>query len=180
MKYILIIMLGAAAALCIIIILMLKFRKVKYKRNISGRSGVDIVKRELTDESGGLRGFDGIENTVVINNKRNNRGKMSVPDVKVTITNLGNGKTSNMFLGNRIDFGRVNSEGYGNFYTAADPSVSKKHCGIFFDNNNFFVSDYNSRNGTFVNGRRITPAAAVPEQFDLRIGNVKLMIRLWR
>jgi len=60
---------------------------------------------------------------------------------------------------------QVNSE----FYL----DVSKLHCGIYFDGKEFpRVMDYDSTNGTYINGERISPNEKVSLRHDdkLRLG----------
>lgn len=44
-------------------------------------------------------------------------------------------------------------------YVILDPQnrVSRKHAEVYFDNNEFFIKDLNSTNGTYINGKKISP-----------------------
>ena len=54
----------------------------------------------------------------------------------------------------------------GNDMTIGDPEVSRRHARFFMRDDNFFVEDLGSTNGTFLNGERISS----PKQ--LRVGDV--------
>ena len=54
--------------------------------------------------------------------------------------------------------------------------VSRKHCSIRRTGNGYRVKDLESRNGTFVNGKRITTEVAFTESDTLLVGNYKLVL----
>lgn len=57
----------------------------------------------------------------------------------------------------------------------SDPKVSRTHCAIELQDDELFVSDLNSTNGTFVDGKRVTGAALVPVGSVLTIGAFDLV-----
>ncbi|MEI8082998.1 MAG: FHA domain-containing protein, partial [Actinomycetes bacterium] len=57
----------------------------------------------------------------------------------------------------------------------ADPLVSRHHCRVAWRNADLMVQDLDSRNGTFVNGARITEAVLRPGD-QLSVGNTDLRI----
>jgi len=61
--------------------------------------------------------------------------------------------------------------------TINDPTVSRRHCIINVNDNDVIIADASSRNGTFVNGKRIT-GSAIPLQTSDRIelGNSLLFL----
>ena len=53
-----------------------------------------------------------------------------------------------------------------------DPTVSREHCEIFIDDdNNIFLTDLNSTNGTFVNGTKINTPVILKKLDIVRAGN---------
>jgi pSer/pThr/pTyr-binding forkhead associated (FHA) protein len=62
----------------------------------------------------------------------------------------------------------------------ASDSVSKRHCAILVKNGKVFVKDLKSRNGTFVNDRRVEGDAAVVVKHgdQLRIGPLTFVVQI--
>ncbi len=56
-----------------------------------------------------------------------------------------------------------------------DKLVSRTHCGITFWDNAYFLRDFKSRNGTFVNGQKIALTQLHPGD-HIRIGNTTLIL----
>jgi serine phosphatase RsbU (regulator of sigma subunit) len=56
-------------------------------------------------------------------------------------------------------------------------AVSRQHARIVRSNDNFFVEDLNSSNGTYLNGQRITERAPLTERDTLQIGPYVLALR---
>ncbi|QSA98589.1 SpoIIE family protein phosphatase [Methylococcus sp. EFPC2] len=59
----------------------------------------------------------------------------------------------------------------GNRFTLADPYVSAWHCLIRFEQGRVWVTDLNSTNGTFVDGRKTTGKVEWPIHVPLQVGN---------
>ena len=57
----------------------------------------------------------------------------------------------------------------------ADPKVSRSHCTVELQEDALFVSDLNSTNGTFVDGKRVTGAALLPVGSVLMVGSYELV-----
>jgi hypothetical protein len=57
----------------------------------------------------------------------------------------------------------------------ADPKISRSHCSVELHDDELFVSDLNSTNGTFVDGKRVTGAALLPVGSVLTIGGFELV-----
>ncbi|MEM8932163.1 MAG: SpoIIE family protein phosphatase, partial [Acidobacteriota bacterium] len=55
-----------------------------------------------------------------------------------------------------------------------DPAVSGRHCRVTLSGDDLWVEDLGSSNGTFVDGRRISAATAVPVGHALRLGASEL------
>ncbi|MBI2989002.1 MAG: FHA domain-containing protein [Deltaproteobacteria bacterium] len=59
-----------------------------------------------------------------------------------------------------------------------DMAVSRKHAALTFENGQFFVEDLNSRNGTFVNDKKITSKTPVTENDVIRVGKTRVMLQI--
>jgi predicted component of type VI protein secretion system len=57
------------------------------------------------------------------------------------------------------------------------PSVSRKHCELLIDDDEFTVKDLSSSNGTYVNGERVRSRELVPGDL-LAIGPVVFVVRI--
>ena len=60
----------------------------------------------------------------------------------------------------------------------ADSKVSRSHCMVELKEDELFVSDLNSTNGTFVEGKRVTGAALLPVGSTLALGDFALVHQL--
>ncbi len=58
----------------------------------------------------------------------------------------------------------------GNNVVLADPDVSSRHAVVTWDSERFVIKDLASRNGTYVNGQRVTEAP-LKERDKIRVGN---------
>ena len=58
-----------------------------------------------------------------------------------------------------------------------DTLVSRRHCSIVPTRDGFDVTDLGSRNGTFVNGNRVSGEARVGPGDELRIGRTRIVLR---
>lgn len=86
--------------------------------------------------------------------------------------NLPDGTSQEVALGpSPLTIGR-NS---GADISLADQMVSRIHCGILWRDNAFYIRDYQSRNGTFINDERIE-MAPLQAGDRLRIGNTILTV----
>lgn len=65
--------------------------------------------------------------------------------------------------------------GNDNDIVIKDPYISKKHLKIIKDEDNFFLEDLNSVNGTFINGDRIMDAVKLKNGDRIRIGQVEFL-----
>lgn len=59
-----------------------------------------------------------------------------------------------------------------------DPKVSNPHAKITFENGKFFIWDFGSRNGTYVNGNRIRIATLLHENDIIKIGDRLFVIKI--
>lgn len=61
-----------------------------------------------------------------------------------------------------------------------DPEVSRRHARFESRNGVVYVDDLKSRNGTFLNGRRVTEAIEVREGDAIDVGTTRLLVTLVR
>lgn len=59
-----------------------------------------------------------------------------------------------------------------------DPEVSRQHACFQSRNGIVYVDDLQSRNGTFLNGRRVTEAIEVREGDAVDVGTTRMMVRM--
>src|SRR5262245_16858052 len=61
-----------------------------------------------------------------------------------------------------------------------DPDVSAEHARITFEDNQLFIQDLYSNNGTSVNGHRLAPGTRYPLSANaiIQIGGVRLQVRM--
>jgi len=57
-----------------------------------------------------------------------------------------------------------------------DEYVSARHCKIFYENEELFIEDQNSTNGTFVDGTQIEKKSSLKEGQEIQIGVTELKI----
>jgi hypothetical protein len=61
--------------------------------------------------------------------------------------------------------------------TLRDPEVSRRHARFESRNGVVYVDDLKSRNGTFLNGRRVTEAIEVREGDAVDVGTTRMFVR---
>jgi len=59
-----------------------------------------------------------------------------------------------------------------------DPKVSTPHCRFRIEKNKFVLWDCGSKNGTFVNGKRITSVTTLEENDQIKIGDVVFVFKV--
>jgi pSer/pThr/pTyr-binding forkhead associated (FHA) protein len=59
----------------------------------------------------------------------------------------------------------------------ADPEVSRRHASFQSRNGIVYIDDLDSRNGTFLNGKRVTEAIEVREGDTVDVGTTRMMVR---
>ena len=60
------------------------------------------------------------------------------------------------------------------------PSVSRRHARIVFSAGSASIEDLGSKNGTFLRSERVTTPVVLTDLDDVRIGSVKITVRLMR
>lgn len=121
----------------------------------------EIKRRQLTDP--GLAGKTDLKKTVIAGSSQN-------PTLKVY---LGDNPQTYNLKPTQITIGRANT----NTIVVADQTVSSNHAQFNFEGGQYVLTDLNSTNGTFVNGKRITKQAL--RNGDLiRMGGVEMKFSL--
>lgn len=59
--------------------------------------------------------------------------------------------------------------------TIKDPFISKKHAKIVKEDNEYFIIDLDSANGTFVNEEQILDAVRLKNSDNIKIGNINFL-----
>jgi pSer/pThr/pTyr-binding forkhead associated (FHA) protein len=60
----------------------------------------------------------------------------------------------------------------------ASPSISKRHCAIIQRDGKVFLRDFDSTNGTFLNGERITGEVELKQDDRIKAGPIELAVKL--
>jgi pSer/pThr/pTyr-binding forkhead associated (FHA) protein len=61
-------------------------------------------------------------------------------------------------------------------YPVADETVSARHARLSFHHNHWWVEDFRSTNGTFLNDERVSVPTVIVAGDELRVGQVSLLI----
>ncbi len=77
-------------------------------------------------------------------------------------------------LEDEYSLGRIES----NAIVVNDSTVSSKHARIFRSGDGFYLEDLQSRNGTFVNGDRVTEKRLLADHDVIRFGRVVLTFNI--
>jgi pSer/pThr/pTyr-binding forkhead associated (FHA) protein len=62
----------------------------------------------------------------------------------------------------------------------ASPLISKRHCAILIRENKVFIRDFDSTNGTFINGEAVKGERELHHDDQLKIGPIEFTVRLER
>lgn len=68
--------------------------------------------------------------------------------------------------------------GESNDIVVGEEHVSKEHASVFYEENEFWIEDLESTNGTYVNGKRIEHRAALRNEDLIKIGTMILKLKL--
>lgn len=74
-------------------------------------------------------------------------------------------------LNDEVSLGRANS----NQIVIKDPYISKKHLRIVKDKGKYYLEDFNSANGTFVNGDRVMDVVNLKNGDRITVGQVEFL-----
>jgi pilus assembly protein CpaF len=92
----------------------------------------------------------------------------------VYLAEKGGAEKRETFNKSDLVFGRVS----GNDIVLPKGNVSKQHAKLVFKDGRFIVSDMNSTNGTYVNGRKITQATIVREGDKIYVGDFVIRLEI--
>lgn len=130
-----------------------------------------IDERVLNTEPGGGKGGDGPEQV----SPKPGPGTQLVAQAVVRMTNV---KTGQVFEGNITDMslkaGRTSDPAF--LQLTGDAGISQAHMEYIWQNGCLYVQDTKSKNGTFVNGRRITGAVPLSQNDTIRAGTTDFRV----
>lgn len=64
----------------------------------------------------------------------------------------------------------------GNIIVLGDEQISNKHATIVFKGNSYWIEDLNSKNGVYVNGKKISKRARLHDRSLIKLGSTILRI----
>ena len=59
-----------------------------------------------------------------------------------------------------------------------DPKASSSHAKITYEDDHFYLWDFGTRNGTYVNGERIRSATKLEENDEIKIGDIVFVVKI--
>jgi len=74
-------------------------------------------------------------------------------------------------LGDEVTLGRANN----NQIIIKDPYISKKHLRIVKDEGKYYLEDFNSANGTFLNGEKVMDVVCLKNGDRITVGQVEFL-----
>ncbi|GAB4333126.1 MAG: hypothetical protein Kow0037_11300 [Calditrichia bacterium] len=94
--------------------------------------------------------------------------------IKIAVIPENSSEMIKEFPNMRITIGR----GSDNALFIADSLVSRQHAVIFKKENSFYIKDLNSRNGTFLNGKKISGEEKIKNGSLIKVGKTYLRIQI--
>lgn len=98
---------------------------------------------------------------------------------KLVLENLGNWQKSTFVFYENIGIGR--GQGYPQFEKfmtiGADPRISKLHCAIIQKDRKLYLKDMGSRNGTYLNGKRISQPVLLQREDIISVGETEIEVQ---
>ena len=142
--------------------------------SLQDRENISRLERTIQDAE---KTFPGIITTAIDYKKRS-----QILDSEIEKSNGDIQSVPTLIIKNGVDKGvqyQLNTSGttIGRLETDIqlnDETVSRKHAEIFFENDNFVIEDGSSKNGTFVNGTKISNSALLNGD-TVRLGNTELI-----
>lgn len=106
-------------------------------------------------------------------------GRTAKRQWKLILENLDTWQKYEYIFYDNIGIGRSrNSSEFEKFLTVQDdPRVSKVHCAIIRKEDKLYVKDVGSRNGTFLNGKRIHQPVMIQKDDVLGVGETQIEIK---
>lgn len=174
--YALIVALIIALTVAIVLVAVILIKKLLTSRKsgiveIHFLGGANMDDGRMSSDSNYFKGMsDSLKKTVVI-------GENMRPSSQLGLcVNFYNDTTKESFrfvIDGQLIIGRSTGRG---IMTVNDSSVSSTHCVITLRGRKLFLSDLNSTNHTFLNGKQINQNAELFSNDVIKIGNTKLEI----
>jgi len=142
--------------------------------------GMSCARRQFNQN----KGEDDVGQTVALVNRVNHEAPdtetrllfADLPSGEITFEDANDpSKYFKIPAGNRIVLGRLNS--HCDIAFEYDDSVSSKHCEIYVRDNDWFVKDLESSNGTWVNGEKVYTEKKLLSGDLLQLGSLILIVR---
>lgn len=98
---------------------------------------------------------------------------------KLVLENLGNWQKSTFVFYENIGIGRGQSyPQFEKFMTiGGDPRISKLHCAIIQKDMKLYLKDMGSRNGTYLNGKRISQPVLLQREDIISVGETEIEVQ---
>lgn len=98
---------------------------------------------------------------------------------KISLENLGNWQKSTFVFYENVGIGRGKSfSQFEKFMTVGDdPKVSKLHCAIIQKDGKLYLKDMGSRNGTYLNKKRITQPVLLQRDDIIGVGETEIEVQ---
>lgn len=167
---IIILLIFVIASVIIVAVNIISSKKRK-PSEIHFSGGADIDNGRVSSDNNYFKGLSAsLGDTFVVNK---NRKQFLDSCLYIIVKNQSDGKTQRILINDRLDFGRVSEKGV---YVVNDKSVSRHHCRLIVQNRKVFLSDLNSSNHTYLNGRQVNQNVEINNGDVIKIGNTKLYI----
>lgn len=160
--------------LAVTVVLIVSFASGKKSNpsEIHYSGGANIDDGRISTDGNYFKGMSSaVEKTVVV---YENRRPTSDFGMRLEIRNKYTGQKDELMVRKQLVFGRSNGQG---IYLVDDKAASRTHCMLTVKNRRFFLTDLNSSNHTFLNGRQINSETEVFSGDELRVGNTRLELR---
>lgn len=98
---------------------------------------------------------------------------------KLVLENLGSWQKSTFIFYENIGIGRGHGTApFEKFLSIGDdPRISKLHCAIIRKDNKLYLKDMDSRNGTYLNGRRISQPVLLQREDVIGMGETEIEVK---
>lgn len=163
-----IVLITLVLSVTIILIVSLASGKKNNPSEIHYSGGANIDDGRISSDSNYFKGMSvAVEKTVVV---YENRRATSDFGMRIVIRNKYTGQKDELMVRKQLVFGR--SDG-NDVYVVDDKAASRSHCMLTVKNRRFFLTDLNSSNHTYLNGRQINSETEVFSGDELRVGNTR-------
>lgn len=133
--------------------------------------GANLDDGRISSDNNYFKGISGaLIDTVLVDN---NRISLSDSELSIALKSHIDGHTSNLRVNKQLILGRITEEGV---FTINEKSVSRQHCMLSVKKGRLFLTDLNSSNNTYLNGKRVYHEVEVYSGDVIKAGNVELDI----